>query len=339
MRPGVASQGSPMPPRRVALVGLGAISRFYLAALAASPAWELAAVCDVAEDRLAPWRKHVACFTDQPTILRELAGTLDAAVIAAPNDTHAELAAEALHAGLSVCVEKPLARTVAEGRYVTGAAREADRCLFTAFHRRYNSAVLELARAVAGRPVGSVHVRYLERIEEHMLGDRWYLDPARCGGGCVADNGPNAFDLVRLVLGEGELAVCGAEIGRDATGLDRTALIRLDGEGASGKVAVRVELDWSYAGEIKDLTVELADGRRLGADMLAGHHGFKQSLWHEYEGILAAFAHAIDTRATGQPVGDGGLAALELVQRTYATAASAPGVVVEGDDRVGASAG
>lgn len=53
-----------------------------------------------------------------------------------------------------------------------------------------------------------------------------------------------------------------------------------------------VELDWGYPGEVKDVSVELDDGRHLHADMLRGFDGFKSSLWHEYRAVLAEFALA-----------------------------------------------
>ena len=158
-------------------------------------------------------------------------------------------------------------------------------------------------------------MRYLERIEEHIGGDTWYLDPDRCGGGCVADNGPNAFDLVRLFLGDVEPAA--VTVHRDDVGLDRQAVVEL--RSATGVPAV-VELDWSHPGETKDVEIRCADGSAHRADMLHGHHGFKTSLWHEYEGILADFGAVLDagnTAADRRP--DGGLPALELVDAVYRT--------------------
>lgn len=287
---------------RVGVVGLGAISRFYLAALETLPAVRLAAVCDTDPVALAAWRGRVPCHTDHRALLA--AGGLDALVVTVPNDLHAPICADALAAGLPVCVEKPLASTLADGEALAALAARTGVPLFTAFHRRYNAAVLDLARRAAGRAV-SVTVRYQERIEDHIGGDRWYLDPVRTGGGCVADNGPNAFDLVRLLIGD--VVVTDARLTRDAAGLDRQAVVDLR---ADAGATARVDLDWSYpAGERKDVEVRLADGTRYVADMLAGHPGFKASLWHEYEAIVRAFV-------AGEP-GGSGLAALRLVEAVY----------------------
>ena len=314
--------------RRVGLVGLGTIAAYYLHAFDRVPGWELAAVCDPRPEALRPHRDRAAAFRDHRDMLAE--SSLDCVVVTAPNDAHAPICRDALAAGLAVCVEKPLAVGLADGRDLAARASPSA-ALFTAFHRRYNENVHRLLRSAGERGgVESVRVRYFERIEEHIGGDTWYLDASRCGGGCVADNGPNAFDLVRLFLGE--VLPEGASITRDGRGVDRQASVRL--RSAAGVPAL-VELDWSHPGETKDVQVRFADGTVERADMLAGFDGFKSSLWHEYRGVLRAFGSAVgNSRAVGSSGavgnsraiggrerddgGGGGLAALELVAQTYA---------------------
>lgn len=289
--------------RRVALIGIGTISAYYLAALRDDPDWRLTAACDVRPEKLSGLPSDVRGFTDHRELFEEV--ELDGVIVTAPNDVHAAVCRDALRRGIPVCVEKPLAVSVAEARELVELSRRGGVALLTSFHRRYNDNVLRLHDEVSehGGPA-AVRVRYLERIEEHIGGDTWYLDPARCGGGCVADNGPNAFDLVRMFLGDVEVSHA---VVKDERGTDRQAAVEL--ESSSGVPAV-VELDWSHPGETKDVEVLLADGTRLRADMLDGHPGFKNSLWHEYRGALDAFA-----ATTGSDTG--GLAALELVRETY----------------------
>ncbi|MEV7098785.1 Gfo/Idh/MocA family oxidoreductase [Amycolatopsis sp. NPDC051045] len=289
---------------RVGLVGLGVIGAFYRAAIAPRQDMCLTAVCDLRPELLAG-PEPAARYTDYRRMLAETG--LDAVVVTVPNDAHAAVCRDALAAGVAVCVEKPLATTLSDAVALERLARAAGRPLFTAFHRRYNDNLLALLSTV-DRPIRHVTVRYLERIEDHVGVDAWYLDPVRCGGGCVADNGPNAFDLVRSFLGE--VTVTGVEIAR-ANGVDRQAVVALR---ASSGATARVELDWSFPGEVKDVRVESADGTVRYADLLAGHHGFKQSLGHEYRGVVAEFAELV--RVGGSAAGDG-VAALELVESCY----------------------
>ncbi|WNM30766.1 Gfo/Idh/MocA family oxidoreductase [Streptomyces sp. Li-HN-5-11] len=313
-------------PLRLGVVGLGAISPYYLAAAERLPGWELSAVCDARDQALERYRGRAARFRDHRTLLTR--ARPDALVVAVPNHAHLPVCREALAAGVPVCVEKPLALTAAEGRLLVGLARRCGVPLMTAFHRRYNAAVGALAHQAAGRKIVAVRVRYLERIEEHLGGEDWYLDPARCGGGCVADNGPNALDLVRLLLGD--VTVTGCEIHYDGSGLDRQAVIRLNSP--TGATA-SVELDWSYPGELKDVEAELADGEVLHADMLAGHPGFKASLWHEYEALLMEFASLAGRRAPVGPGAHGGLPALESVEAAYRCAQPASDAATGEADR------
>ncbi|MEU6737379.1 Gfo/Idh/MocA family oxidoreductase [Streptomyces physcomitrii] len=299
-----------MEPLRIGVVGLGVISRFYLDAFPRLPGTELVAVCDLREEALAPHRAAgLPCYGDHRRMLAE--ARLDAIVVNVPNDAHEGVCRDALEAGVAVCVEKPLTLRLEEGRALTELARARGTVLFTAFHRRYNDNVLALREGLAeDAAVEQLTVRYLEKIEEHVGQDRWYLDPERCGGGCVADNGPNAFDVARLFLGE--LTVESAEVVRDEAGVDRQAVVRL--RSADG-VPATVELDWSYPhGEAKDVTVRLKDGTERRADMLAGHHEFKSSLKHEYVGVLAEFTAAV---RDGADVTRPGLAMLELVEAAY----------------------
>jgi predicted dehydrogenase len=294
---------------RIGLIGLGVISRFYLAALEQEACARLVAVCDPDESRLATAPPDVPRHRDHRELLRS--ADLDAVVVNVPNDLHYPVCGDALAAGRAVCVEKPLATKPRDAHHLVRLSRQSGAVLFTSFHRRYNREVHALRERIAsGAPITSLTVRYEETIEEHAGQDGWYLDPERCGGGCVADNGPNAFDLVRLFLGD--VRVAEATVRRDAHGVDRQARVLL--ESASG-AAAQVVLDWSCPGERKTVEVRLADGTVDGADMLTGHPEFKGSLWHEYVGVLRDFTDVLSGRRPDTP---DGLAAVELVAATYA---------------------
>ena len=65
------------------------------------------------------------------TAYRSLARSVhevDAVIIATPTDTHAEVAAECLHAGVHVLLEKPMAASPVEGEALLALSRPPDRC-------------------------------------------------------------------------------------------------------------------------------------------------------------------------------------------------------------------
>src|SRR6185437_6269965 len=194
------------------------------------------------------------------------------------------------------------------------AAHATGVTLFTAFHRRYNRNLRTLlARMPAAHDVAHVAVRYSENISEHSAGEVWYLDTRRCGGGCLIDNGPNALDMARQVVGPIKLedATIGA-VRYGAEFLARLSLLSAD------DVPVNIELDWGLPdGEIKDVTVTLEDGDVLYASMLDGFTGFKSSLRHEYAGIMADFHMAI---RSGTSWRDDGPSTVHLVAGAYSVA-------------------
>jgi predicted dehydrogenase len=292
---------------KVGVIGLGAIAPYFLRAVDSDPELTLAAVCDLDESKMDT--VDVDRYTSYEKLLDE--SGVEAVVITLPNFLHAPAVQAALDRGIHVCCEKPLAITSAEAVEMARRARASGATLFTAFHRRYNTNLLDLLAALPERrDIAAVRARYHENIEEHTGGDAWYLDMSRCGGGCLIDNGPNALDSVRHLVGP--MRVVDAAIGDVRGGCEFVAEVRLETPDA---IPVTVELDWALpTGEVKDVSVELRDGTVLHADMLDGYDAFKSSLEHEYVGILAEFRAAIADAGWVDP-GPGVVAIVEEAYR------------------------
>jgi len=111
-----------MPKKlKLALVGAGHMGKFHAQAIADSPDAVLAAVCDVDAARAAAVAKPSGAevFTNPA----DLAGKVDAAVIAAATSAHRDLAVALMERGIAVLIEKPLAGTAAEAREIVAAAK------------------------------------------------------------------------------------------------------------------------------------------------------------------------------------------------------------------------
>lgn len=300
----------PKQPLSIGLVGLGTISKYYLAALADGITARLDAVADIHAEALATLPNGIATTLDYRELLEM---PLDAVVVTVPNDLHYEICDAALRAGKHVCCEKPLADPSAAAQ-LEALAAERGLVLFTAFHRRYNASLRRLAALAPD--ARAAFLEYSERIEDHCGKDLWYLDPARCGGGCLADNGPNAFDMLDSILGRPR--VISARVLSDANGVDVRAEVHLEcGERA---IPAQVLLDWTYPfGERKELMLQLSNGLVARADLLGKWAGFKASLFHEYVAVVDDFIAAI---ADGSRRGGDGLAIAQLVADAYVAARS-----------------
>ncbi|MGO9507474.1 MAG: Gfo/Idh/MocA family protein [Mycobacterium sp.] len=295
----------------VGLAGLGVVSRYYLRALSLLPEVRLAAVCDIDPQKLQQ------AESSGMTITRHLddlvhSPEVEAVVIALPNSLHAPACRLALEAGKHVCCEKPLAQFAADAESLVRAAQSASRILMTSFHRRYNANFTAALAAISGRHVSRVDAYYLECVHEHSAPG--YLVNASANSGCIADNGSNVFDLLTLLLQKITSVNC--RMIRPAVGVEMSARLVLEDE--AGAVAA-VELDWEYIGERKWLDIECQDGFRISVDLLAGSTGFKTSLYHEYELLVADFASRIRSNT---PTTSDVAEVVTLVEAAYRSAAS-----------------
>jgi UDP-N-acetylglucosamine 3-dehydrogenase len=102
-------------------------------------------------------------FSDWRDLIED-ADELDAISITCPSEHHAEVAIEALAAGLHVLVEKPIATTLPDALRMRGAAIEADRKLMVGHVERFNPAVEKLRELVADGRLGRVYRAHTTRV-------------------------------------------------------------------------------------------------------------------------------------------------------------------------------
>ncbi|MBM3795385.1 MAG: Gfo/Idh/MocA family oxidoreductase [Acidobacteria bacterium] len=119
---------------RAAVIGCGSFGQNHIRVIRQSATAELTATVDADPSR--------ADFTDWRAVI----GKIDAAVIATPTTTHAEIAAGLMEAGVDVLVEKPIAITVDEAEALTATAARCGRILQVGHLERFNPAVIALER-------------------------------------------------------------------------------------------------------------------------------------------------------------------------------------------------
>lgn len=172
---------------RMGVAGAGVFGRNHLRVIAASAKAELAAVYDPDSERARAGTAGyggTACAS-----LEELAARCDAAVVASPTTTHAEIACRLMEAGLDVLVEKPMAAGQDEARRMIETARRHARILQVGHLERFNPAV-EAACRILRLPLF---------FEVHRLS---VFSPRSLDVDVVADLMIHDLDLVLAMTGE-----------------------------------------------------------------------------------------------------------------------------------------
>jgi len=127
---------------RIAVVGVGSFGRNHVRVIRESSQAALAGVLDIDRERAAAANCRIF------STLEELAGNCDAAVIATPTTTHAEIGCRLMELGLDVLIEKPIAQEPEQARRLIDCAARHHRILQVGHLERFNPAVLALESAV-----------------------------------------------------------------------------------------------------------------------------------------------------------------------------------------------
>ncbi|HOJ14591.1 MAG TPA: Gfo/Idh/MocA family oxidoreductase [Deltaproteobacteria bacterium] len=132
---------------RVAVVGVGYLGRFHAQKYAAMDDVDLVAVVDVDQGRAQEVARElgtVAC-----TSIDHIGRPLDAASVAVPTSSHAEVAVRLLERGVAVLVEKPMASSLADARAIVEASRKTGAILQVGHLERFNPALVKLKHAIS----------------------------------------------------------------------------------------------------------------------------------------------------------------------------------------------
>ncbi len=159
-----SGDGAAGQPLRVAVVGVGHLGRHHARILAAMPGVTLAGVADPDAARVA--EIAAACGTQAFADASALP-PVDAVVVATPTELHADLAAPFLSRGISVLVEKPVTRTLAEADRLIDLAARHGATLAVGHSERFNPAVVAALPHV--KSPGFVEVHRLSGFRERSL--------------------------------------------------------------------------------------------------------------------------------------------------------------------------
>lgn len=169
---------------KIAIVGAGIMGSNHARVLQSIPQAQVVLVSDPDAGKGRQLADHIGARYEAR--LEALAGQADAAIIASPTETHADIAGALMASGLDVLVEKPVAVTVEEAKDLVRAAQQYDRIFAVGHVERFNPAVLELKR----------HVDSLIHIDVRRIGPF----TSRIKTGVVLDLMIHDVDLVNSLI-------------------------------------------------------------------------------------------------------------------------------------------
>jgi predicted dehydrogenase len=150
---------------KVGVVGCGYWGPNLVRNLRQSPDCELKSLCDSSESRLNHMRRlHPDVATTRRFEDLLLDPELDAVVVATPVRFHYEMAKAALNAGKHVFIEKPMARTEAEGEELVSLAERQSLTLMVGHTFLFSPAVRRMKEIIEAGDIGEVQYIAARRL-------------------------------------------------------------------------------------------------------------------------------------------------------------------------------
>ncbi len=197
---------------RVGVIGCGA-GTFHLEGYLEEPRSTVVALAGLDTDRCKQLAKRFEIphiYGDYKDLLAQ--EDIQAVSVVVPNYLHLPVTLAALEAGKHVLVEKPLARTVAEGELMVQAAEQANLVLAIAFNRRARHD-MELVKAQVERgELGRIYYAkafWMRRVGIPGLGS-WFTSKELAGGGPLIDLGVHVLDMALWLMGNPKVVTASA---------------------------------------------------------------------------------------------------------------------------------
>ncbi len=159
-----AGEPGPNDKVRLGLIGCGGMGQGDLKCFFLNPEVDCAVICDVDDDQIA---KGVAICEDKrgkkPDTVKDFRRVLDrkdvdVVLIATPDHWHALPMVMAAQAGKDIYTEKPLAKTIDEGRAMVEASKRYNRIVQMGSQWRSCHHIIEAAEIIQSGKLGKVHL-------------------------------------------------------------------------------------------------------------------------------------------------------------------------------------
>lgn len=236
-------------------------------------------------------------------------GRINTVIIASRHDSHADLAAQCLEAGLNVFVEKPLALDEESLDRVwrlakANPAEKAGGALMVGFNRRFAPLVVKLKQLLSAAPAPKCFVYTVNA--GFIPADHW-TQQRDVGGGRILGEGCHFIDLLRHLAGSSIATASITTLGRVPSAALRDDKASISLEFTDGSIGT-IHYFANGAKEFPKERLEVfCDGAVLALDNFVrltgyGWRGFgKQRLLRQDKGQAACISSFIDAVRDGRP--------------------------------------
>ena len=190
-----------------AVIGCGDVSTVHFGPIGALDGIDLVGVCDTDADRAAAaaGRYGVPAFACHRDLLDRVRP--DVVHVCTPHHQHAQVAIDALDAGVAVLLEKPVAHTLAEADRVVAAARrnpgvKVGVCLQNRYNATTQAARALLESGTLGAVRGGSATVLWHRDPAYYAARPWRGRVRDSGGGVLINQAIHTLDLMEWLLGD-----------------------------------------------------------------------------------------------------------------------------------------
>jgi UDP-N-acetyl-2-amino-2-deoxyglucuronate dehydrogenase len=188
---------------KIAVIGLGDISKIHIPAIQANPNAVLVAVCDL-DESLRNTVPNVNFYSDYQEMLNK--ESLDCVHICLPHYLHYPVTKYCVENGVHVFQEKPLSLNTQEGMALAKLEEELPAKICVCFQNRCNESFALLQEIIAsgqfGKVIGVKGLVTWYRPKEYYEVKPWRGKMEHAGGGVMINQALHTLDLIQLLGGE-----------------------------------------------------------------------------------------------------------------------------------------
>ncbi|WNZ29239.1 MAG: Gfo/Idh/MocA family oxidoreductase [Candidatus Bathyarchaeota archaeon] len=197
----------------IGIIGLGYIGKLHMRHSLKLPNVNLVGVADFSKKAQKEAKSFGVkkIFSNYEQLLKE--PEIDAVIVALPTHLHLQCARDVAEAGKHVFLEKPIARSVEEGKKILSYVQKNSVKLMMGYQLRFNKVFRDLKDKIDDGTLGDVELVYatfissgpfFHRADSHtpLRVPEWWFNKELTGGGALIDVGSHLINLLRWYFGE-----------------------------------------------------------------------------------------------------------------------------------------